>query len=215
VLHLACLKLVNLVLPVRILRAFRVERPNLAFLHCPPGYEVGFANAAALARFARDPQTELSPQFVAEALQAGDQCYAIVRGDKLAAYGWCSTRPTPVGLPELVLHFNSGYAYRYKGFTAPQHRGQRLHAVGMTRTLLHYLAKGYRGIVLYVESTNLDSLKSCRRIGCEMFGSIYVVRIFGRYFSFASPGCKRFDFRIERQEPWLWDAAGAAKPPYR
>lgn len=197
VLHLACLKLINLAVPFRILRAFRAERPNLKHMACPPGYQAGFASAAELARFAREPENELSPQFIADALGAGDKCYAIVHGDKLAAYGWCSTRPTPIGLPGLVLHFRWGYAYRYKGFTAAQHRGKRLHALGVTHTLLHFLAKGSRGIVLYVESTNLDSLKSCLRMGCEMFGSIYVVRIFGRYFAFASPGCRRFDFRVE------------------
>jgi hypothetical protein len=209
-LHLTCLKLINLVVSFRILRAFRVERPNLQYMSCPPGYATGFASAAELARFARDPQNELSPQFIANALRAGDKCYAIVRGDELAAYGWCSTRPTPVGLPGLVLHFRSGYAYRYKGFTAVQHRGKRLHAVGITHTLLHFLAKGSRGLVLYVESTNLDSLKSCRRTGCEMFGSIYVVGILGRYFTFASPGCKDLDFRIEqaRQE----NSSAVSKP---
>ena len=195
--HVACLKLINLVLPFRILRAFRAERPNLKHMACPPGYQAGFASAAELARFSREPENEMSPQFIAEALGAGDKCYAIVHGDKLAAYGWCSTRPTPIGLPGLVLHFKSGYAYRYKGFTAAQHRGNRLHALGVTHTLLHFLAKGSRGIRLYVESTNLDSLKSCSRMGCEMFGSIYLVRIFGRYFAFASPGCQRFDFRVE------------------
>jgi hypothetical protein len=197
-LHFACLKLINLVLPFRIMRAFRLERPSLEHASCPPGYAAGFAGAAELARFARDPQNELSPQFIADALQAGDRCYAIVHGDQLAAYGWCSTRPTPVGLPGFVLHFRSGYAYRYKGFTAPQHRGKRLHALGVTHTLLHFLATGSRGIVLYVESTNLDSLKSVRRIGCERFGSIYVAGLFGRYFAFASPGCKDLDFRIEQ-----------------
>ena len=197
-LYLTCLRLINLVVSFRILRAFRIERPKLEYMPCPPGYASGFASVADLARFARDPENELSPQFIADAVRAGDKCYAIVHGDKLAAYGWCSTRPTPVGLPGLVLHFGPGYAYRYKGFTAAQHRGKRLHAVGVTHSLLHFLAKGSRGLVLYVESTNLASLKSCRRTGCEMFGSIYVVRILGRYFTFASRGCKDLDFRIEQ-----------------
>jgi hypothetical protein len=45
-------------------------------------------------------------------------------------------------------------AFLGKGFTLPRYRGQRLHAIGMTRALCHYLAKGRRGIVCYVESTN-------------------------------------------------------------
>jgi hypothetical protein len=84
----------------------------------------------------------------------------------------------------------------YKGFTDKRYRGQRLHAIGMTRALQHYLDTGYRGIVSYVESTNFDSLKSCFRMGYEVFGSVYVLQLFGRYFTLSSPGCKAFDFGV-------------------
>jgi hypothetical protein len=84
----------------------------------------------------------------------------------------------------------------YKGFTDPRHRGQRLHAIGMTRALQHYRSAGYRGIVSYVESTNFDSLKSCFRMGYAMFGSVYMVKLFGHWLTFSSPGCWRFDFRV-------------------
>jgi hypothetical protein len=47
-----------------------------------------------------------------------------------------------------------------------------------------------------VESTNFDSLKSCDRMGYRVFGSIYVVSLFGRHFSFASSGCKPFGFKL-------------------
>jgi hypothetical protein len=33
-------------------------------------------------------------------------------------------------------------------------------------------------------------------MGYRVFGSIYVIGMFGRYFSFRSPGCERFDFRL-------------------
>jgi L-amino acid N-acyltransferase YncA len=84
----------------------------------------------------------------------------------------------------------------YKGFTGERYRGKRLHAIGMTRALDEYLKRGYRGLVSYVESTNFDSLKSCDRMGYRVFGSIYVVSLFGRHFSFASSGCKPFGFKL-------------------
>lgn len=195
--HLAWVNLVNTVLPFKILRGVQVDRPDAAFLDCPGGYTGAFLPAEALAAFARDPATELSAEFLESALQAGDQCYAICDGGQLASYGWYSIRPTPAGSAELLLHFSSRYVYMYKGFTDTRYRGQRLHAIGMTRALQHYLSKGYGGIVSYVESTNLDSLKSCARMGYRVFGSIYLVRIFGRTFAFSSPGCRRFDFRVE------------------
>jgi hypothetical protein len=198
-LHLVGLKLVNLVLPLKILRGVYVERPDAAFLESPEEYRAGFLPARTLGEFAQDPATELSPEFVEQALEAGDECYAFCDGAKLAAYGWYSTRPTPVGSPELLLKFAERYVYMYKGFTGRDYRGKRLHAIGMTLALQHYLVKGYGGIVSYVESTNLDSLKSCFRMGYAVFGSIYLVSLFGRTFAFSSPGCRRFDFRVERE----------------
>ena len=32
-------------------------------------------------------------------------------------------------------------------------------------------------------------------MGYNVFGSVYVLRLFGRYFTFSSPGCRRLDFR--------------------
>ena len=114
-------------------------------------------------------------------------------------YAWDKVRSRSADgrVPELVLHFAPGYVYQYKGFTVPAHRGQRLHAIGKTRALRHYLSKGYRGLLSYVESTNFESLKSNDRMGYETFGSIYVVRLFGRYLAFSTPGCRRYQFRLE------------------
>jgi hypothetical protein len=214
-LHLACMRLVNRIVHFRILRGLYVESVNLAFLACPPRYRGGFAARETLERFAQDPEAQLSPAFVPKALQAGDECYALCEGDQVASYGWCSTRPTPLDPDELELHFSPDYVYRYKGFTAPRCRGQRLHAIGMTRTLRHYLGKGYRGLLCYVESTNLASLKSCERIGYRRFGSVYLVRLFGRYFSFSSPGCRRFDFRVQYTAPRAVIGQSASTTPSR
>jgi hypothetical protein len=204
-LHFAWMKLVNRIVPFRILRGMHACLVDNAFLACPKGYSAGFVSAKTLAELAKDPAAELSAQFLQDAIGAGDECLAIFRGGELAAYGWYSTRPTPGVAPELVLHFAPGYVYQYKGFTVPAHRGHRLHAIGKTRALRHYLAKRYRGLLSYVESTNFESLKSNRRMGYETFGSIYVVRLFGRYFTFSTPGCRRFAFRIE-------PAAAPARP---
>ena len=37
-------------------------------------------------------------------------------------------------------------------------------------------------------------------MGDQVFGSIYVLQLFGRYFAFASPGCKAFEFRVASTE---------------
>jgi hypothetical protein len=195
-LHLLWMRLVNGFVPFKILRGVYVGKADPGFLDYPPHYTPSFLAPRALHEFAADPAPELSRAFVDEALRHGDECYAICDGETLAAYGWYSTRPTPIQPSHLELHFADGYVYMYKGFTDKRYRGQRLHAIAMTRALQHYLDSGYRGLVSYVESTNFDSLKSCRRMGCEVFGSVYVLQLFGRYFTFSSPGCKAFEFRV-------------------
>lgn len=179
----------------KIMRGVFVDRPDPDFLDCP--YQPMLLDAAALRRFARDPANELSEEFIDEATARGDQCYAICDGERLAAYGWYAFGPTPIGLPGLLLHFSPGHVYMYKGFTHDDYRGQRLHAIGMTRALQHYLASGYKGIVSYVESINFDSLKSCFRMGYAVFGTVYVVKVFGRYLTAATPGCGKYAFRVE------------------
>jgi len=86
----------------------------------------------------------------------------------------------------------------YKGFTQVNYRGQRLHAIAMTRALEAYLAKGYQGMVSYVEWNNFGSLRSCYRIGYSDFGNIYLVRLFGKYLTCAGKGCADYGFHLER-----------------
>jgi hypothetical protein len=196
--YLVAVKSLARIADFKILRGVFVAQPDAAFLDWPAPCEARLLSEAELRRFAGDPANELSPRFIDEALARGDQCYAICDGDRLAAYGWYAFGPTPIGLPGLLLHYRAGCVYMYKGFTHNDYRGKRLHAVGMTRALRHYLARGYRGIVSYVESTNFDSLKSCFRMGYFVFGTIYVVKVPGRYFSFSTPGCREYAFRVER-----------------
>lgn len=198
--HLLAIRLANAIVPFRILRGVHVAKADAAFLEYPPQYTPSFLAPRELHAFAEDPATEISRAFVDEALRHGDECYAICDGPTLAAYGWYSTRPTPIQPQGLELHFAEGYVYMYKGFTDRRYRGQRLHAIGMTRALQHYLDSGYRGFVSYVESTNFDSLKSCLRMGYEVFGSVYIVRLFGRYLAWSSPGCDAFGFRVGGRE---------------
>jgi hypothetical protein len=211
-LHLLCVQLVNRIVPFKILRGVQVAKPDPAFVATPPHYTPSFLARHELEHFADDSATEMSRPFVDEALRNGGECYAIRDGQTLAAYGWYSTRPTPIHPPELVLHFDDSYVYMYKGFTDKRYRGQRLHAVGMTRALQHYLGAGHRGIVSYVESTNFDSLKSCFRMGYRVFGSVYVLRIFGRYFAWASLGCDAFGFRVTSNQPRAQLSAKALQP---
>jgi hypothetical protein len=191
------LKATNTVVLLKVIKGLMVERVDPTFLECPTPYRPMFLDEPLLREFSKEPDHELAPSFVDDALAKGDECYGILVGDQLASYGWYSRRPTRIDPPALMLHFNERYIYMYKGFTDIRHRGRRLHAIGMARAMEHYLELGYKGLVAYVESNNFSSLKSVRRMGYVEFGAIGVLRIFGRYMMYASHGCRSFDFRIE------------------
>jgi hypothetical protein len=197
VLYGVALNAVNRFVPFKVLRGVYVEQPDPGFLDIPAPYAGKFFGASELREFARDPDIEMSEEFLDHALGKGDECYGFTSKGTPAAYGWYASNATSAVAPELLLHFSPGYVYMYRGFTHDDHRGKRLHAIGMTRALQHYLSKGYNGVVSYIESTNFDSLKSCARMGYQVFGSIYMIKLFGRYLTFSSPGCARFAFRLE------------------
>jgi hypothetical protein len=191
------LKGINLITVFKILRAVAIGRANPEFTSCPEPYRPSFLTAKMLREFALDPENQMSPSFVEEALAKGDECYGICDGHRLAAYGWYSSCPTRIDPPDLQLRFDPDYIYMYKGFTHVRYRGQRLHAIGMTLALQHYLDRGYKGLVSYIESNNYDSLKSVSRMGYEEFGSIYLMKVFGRYLAHRSRGCRSFGFAVE------------------
>jgi len=203
------IKVLARVFGLKILRALHVEHPRDDLLDCPAGYAAGFLAPAELRRYAGQQASQLSREFLDEAVARGDECYAFRDGEQLAAYGWYAFGATPIGLGNLVLKVSPEYVYMYKGFTDKRYRGQRLHAIGKTRALAHYRRKRFKGLVSYVEADNIDSLKSARRMGASRFGSVYIARIFGRHFAFCSPGCRRCNFRVERAAPGAAPSATA------
>ncbi len=195
------LRALNRVIMLNVLMGIRIENVNPDFLHCSERYHCLFLDRAALQEFSGNSEYHLSQQFLDTAFAKGDECYAILDGSRLAAYGWYSSRPTAVEVPGLQLHFDPRYIYMYKGFTHDDYRGQRLHAVGMTRALAAYLERGYMGIVSYVDWNNFASLNSCYRMGYEDFGKAYALGFGGRYLLHSSSGCRQYAFGLELEIP--------------
>lgn len=194
----AAFDVANRVMCVRILKGVTIERPDPRFTACEPAYHGEFIPESRLRSLAGNPANEMDQSFLDRVLPRGDECYGFFAGDALASYGWYSSRPSELDLPGLVVHFDPRYKYMYKGHTLRDHRGHRLHAIGMTRALAWYLAQGYRGLVAYVEWHNADSLKSCYRMGYNNFGNIYLARLFGRYVVRIGAGCRQYGFWLER-----------------
>jgi len=163
-----------------------------SYLDLPAEYSSDFLTSEQLYQHARaDSSLELSESFLREAIRKGDACYAIFHDRVLASYGWYSNQPTEID-SELTFSFDPDFIYMYKGLTRPEFRGKRLHAIGMSRALLAKVEEGSKGIISYVERTNFASLKSCYRMGYRRAGSIYIAKLFGRFFFWNTPGCRRF-----------------------
>jgi hypothetical protein len=167
------------------------ETVDASFLNGRPEHQHRFLTASELEHLSRDPANEMPAGFVAEALARGDRCYAILHGDVVASYGWYSRQETAV-TEELSLRFSPQWAYMYKGFTRPEYRGQRLHAIGMALAMMEHSREGCHGLVSYVESNNYNSLKSCYRMGYVKAGTIVALRVGGRYLIRVGRGCAPF-----------------------
>lgn len=179
------------------MRGVTLQKVDPKFLDYPSHFKPMFLSEQMLRHYGSDPVNEIPESFIDETMAKGDQCFGIFDGAVLASYGWYSRQPTHIDPPELFLHFSPAFVYMYKGFTHHDYRGQRLHAIGMNLALKHFLEQGSKGLVSYVESSNFDSLKSIYRLGYMNVGSIYLIRLFGRYQSFTSRGCEPFNLELK------------------
>ncbi len=190
------LRALNRAVLFKVLKGIEIRRPDPSFTDSGK-YRALFLDPSMLYRFSADPENEMSEEFVEDALSKGDECFAVLDGETLAAYGWYSNSPTAIDPPDLTLHFGNEFIYQYKGFTRERYRGRRLYAIGITRALQHYLARGYKGFVSYVEWNNFASLRSSYRMGFVDFGAIFVTRVFGRLRLHSTPGCTAYGFYLE------------------
>ena len=179
-----------------VLQLHYADEVDPSLLECPRGYSGRFVAPRELVELARQPGARISVEAMGYALAKGDKCFGLIRDGDLRAYSWYASNPTRVS-PYLQVRFSPNYIYMYRGYTHDADRGKRLFAIGITHALKHYLAAGYRGMLLYVDTHNLSSLKSCARMGFRLGGLIFIARICGRYFIWTTPGCAQFGVCIE------------------
>jgi L-amino acid N-acyltransferase YncA len=96
-----------------------------------------------------------------------------------------------------VLHFDPSYVYMYHAFTRPSCRGRRLHAIGMAAALVAFVKEGHEGLISYVDSSNLASLKSFHRMGFREFGYLVLLNVGARYHWRTTRGCRKHGLRVE------------------
>jgi ribosomal protein S18 acetylase RimI-like enzyme len=192
----------------QVFRCMTIATVNPKYYDPGPKYTCKFLSREELLRLSRIPELYLSEDFLHEALERDHQCYAILDGDSVAAYGWYSNGPTAVS-NDLAVRFHQDYVYMYNGLTHTEYRGRRLHAIGMTRALDDYLKRGFKGIISYVEENNYRSLQSVYRMGYEDFGKVLILKVFGKYFIHSSEGCRAYGFSVVKKSSTGFDSRPA------
>ncbi len=176
------------------------------------GITVRLLTEADLLEGAKDDDMELEPAFIRSALARGDLSWGAFEGDKLVGYTWRSPARAPFR-GDLWIRIGHPLHYVYKSFTRTTHRGKGIH-IAITRVAdQHMLEMGRPAEVGFIDISNIQSLRAARSLGRHKVGWAGYLKIFGRCFTFRTPGvaATQSEFFVpgETQVP----AAGAAPEP--
>lgn len=167
-------------------------------LPAPEGLRCSFVDTERLLREAEDPESGLSAEDFGLALSRGEECFGTFLRDALVSHTWYAPgRAHLTG--DVFVRCDPAFAYSRWAYTRPEHRGQRLSAMGKTRALRVLCDRGQRGILSLVSATNVESLRSAATAGCLRVGVIVLARMAGRSIFWVSPGARRVGLVVERQ----------------
>lgn len=192
-------RMINSFIYLKIFRClkFTLETLNPLFLKRNSKYQFEMLTIDDLLALKGKREDWIPMDQITASFTKGDSCLKIYDGSRLANYSWYSIHPTMI-TGDLEVTFNSkDYVYRYKAFTYPDYRGQRLDGIGYAKALQEYSGKGIKGILNIIESNNFSSLKSKYRVGCKNIGSIYVLRFRGKFLTFSKGNFENYELKIK------------------
>jgi hypothetical protein len=142
-----------------------------------------------LLKAADDPELDMPPDFVRDALARGDVAFGAYEGERLVGYSWRTFTAAPY-FDGLWARIGRPYQYIYKSFTRLSHRGRRIH-VGITYFADTYLLeRGYTTEVGFIDITNFASLGVAGFLGRRRIGYAGYVKWFGHFITFRTPAVK-------------------------
>src|SRR5947208_15891482 len=89
-------------LRIKLLHCFCADWVNPAFATCPPKYTAQFLSPAVIRNFAKNPNCDMTEDFLAEALSKGDECYGILDGTTNQDYSRYAQQTTLIRTPDLT-----------------------------------------------------------------------------------------------------------------
>ena len=105
----------------------------------------------------------LSREFVEHAMNKGDVCMGIFDGAELVSYQWYACTATEM-FDGITIDVGAPFLYAYNAFTAPAHRGLRLHSLGLLYAGITLAVPQRKQMVSYINSDNTASRLSGTRL---------------------------------------------------
>lgn len=160
-----------------------------------PQREYRLLGEAELVRFSRDPELEMTEEFVRAAFQRGDICVGALRNGLLTGYSWFAFDTAP-DLDGIWVSFSPQARYGYKSFVRPAFRGAGV----MTEMSLYAdaicRAKGKTFGIGFIDTHNFASYRAAHRSGGRTVGYAGYLNCLGGTLTFHSPGAKCNGFRF-------------------
>jgi len=186
---------INQLIPFSVYQVMVLEtdRMNPVFLNSTQDYGFSCLKRKQITELSKDPESGMGmlKGFVRDALRNGDKCFGLFAGDKICSYGWYGDKPAHTRR-ELYFSHNSQFKYERYGFTMSNYRGKRLHEILDGKVCVHYSRNGYKGLICVIERHNLSSLKCHYRVGFMAGGRIYVLMLFGKYYSYSDRRARKY-----------------------
>lgn len=164
------------------------------------GYEVRAATLDELISAAQDSRLDLNADWARKAFARGELCYALFEGERILSYSWRAFQPTPHE-KGLEVRFNPPHVYAYYAYTHPLHRRKGLQNAVDYLSDLDLAKRGLAEGIGFIETYNYPSLTAQVKRGARKVGYAGYLTLFGRVFTFRSPGAKRYGFGFFHAAP--------------
>lgn len=173
---------------------------NDTYLNSGP-LEARFLEEEEVIELSRDPSNGLrEPKETERALAQGDLCYALLDSGRPVNLCLFSNGLTHL-VDDLYVRFDATWWYMYGGYTHPDWRGRRLHAIGVVRGFRELQKQGVDRLVTLYERTNYRSLVSLRRMGWQPCGTLWRLGVAGHSRLGRSKRARGQGISLERGSP--------------
>jgi hypothetical protein len=196
------------------LRVFRVSVRGLNPAHnpvaLPEGFTVRALDPATLTQLSQDPDLELDPAFVEEALANGDVAYGVFDRGELTGYTWRSFSSAPF-FEGLWVKVPRPLQYGYKAYTLPSQRGRGIYRAFAGFADRQAWELGYLAMLALIDVSNIASLRASQQMGSKQAGYAGYLKLFGRCFTFRTPAARDLGVEIFARTPRVSRSSGSSR----